>query len=41
MAGSEALIQEADPHIMKLAIGSQMYDKMVQIKKHKKLLLLH
>ena len=24
MAGSEPLIQEADPHIMKLAIGAQM-----------------
>ena len=27
MAGSEPLIQEADPHIMKLAIEARMKDK--------------
>ena len=28
LAGSEPLNEEADPHIIKLAIGAQMYDKM-------------
>ena len=32
MAGSEPLIQEADPHITKLALGARMSDKMVQKK---------
>ena len=32
MAGSEPSIQEADPHITKLAIGARMKDKMVQKK---------
>ena len=33
MAGSEPPIQEADPHITKLAIGARMKDKMVQKKR--------
>ena len=28
MAGSEPLIQEADPHITKLSLGAQMSDKI-------------
>ena len=36
MVGSELLIQEADPHINKLALGARMSDKMVQINKLKK-----
>ena len=30
MAGYEPLIQEADPHITKLALGAGMSEKMVQ-----------
>ena len=30
MAGSEPLIQEADPHFMKLTLGARMSYKMVQ-----------
>ena len=45
MAGSEPLIPETDPHIMNLASGARMSDKMVQKTKKKlyffKILLLH
>ena len=33
MAGSEPIIQEADPHITKLAVRALMKDEMVLIKK--------
>ena len=32
MARSEPLIQEADPHITKFALGALMSDKMIQKK---------
>ena len=32
MTGSEPLIQEADPHIKKLALGVRILDKMEQKK---------